>query len=52
MSIPAATDQTDRPPELAVFASVEACFATIEDWLAGQDSNGLEHAELEQQLDV
>lgn len=50
MSIQAATDEPDSPTELAVFASAEACFATIEDWLAGQDSRELEHAMREQQL--
>jgi hypothetical protein len=52
VSVQAATDEPDRPPELAVFASAEACFATIEDWLAGEGSSDLEHAELEQQLDI
>ena len=37
---------------LEAFAAARACFATIEGWLAGQDSSGLEHGELEQQLDV
>ena len=52
MSVAAATDDPDTPAELAVFASAQACFATIEDWLAGQDSPELEHAELEQQLET
>lgn len=53
MSIPAAThesDEPDTPAGQAAFAAAEACFATIQDWLAGGDSNALEHAELEQQL--
>jgi len=55
VSIPAATHEPaglDRPAGLAAFAAAEACFARIEDWLAGDDSNGLEHAELEQQLET
>lgn len=47
---------TDRPADapagLEVFAAARACFASIEGWLAGQDSIGLEHGELEQQLNT
>jgi hypothetical protein len=53
VSIPADTNQSaepETPTGQAAFAAAEACFATIEGWLAGDDSNGLEHAELEQQL--
>jgi hypothetical protein len=52
VSIQAATHELHSPTGLAAFAAAEACFATIEDWLAGGDSRGLEHAELEQQLEV
>lgn len=55
MSISAATHESDEPATPAgpvAFAASEACFAAIEDWLDGEDSNGLEHAELEQQLEV
>lgn len=55
MSIPAATHESgdpDTPAGPAGFAAAEGCFATIQDWLAGEDSNTLDHAELEQQLEV
>lgn len=54
MSTPTA-DRSHGPDAsvgLEAFAAARACFATIETWLAGQDSSGLEHAELEQQLDT
>jgi hypothetical protein len=44
--------EPDTPAGSEAFAASGACFATIENWLAGDDSNGLEHAELEQQLEV
>jgi hypothetical protein len=48
VSIPAdTTDEPATPAGLAAFAAAEACFATIQDWLAGEDSGELEHAELE-----
>ena len=53
MSIPTGTDGSlDASAALEAFAAARACFATIEGWLAGQDSSALEHGELEQQLDV
>jgi len=55
VSIPAGTDRwdgSDASAGLEAFASTRACFATIEGWLAGQDSSALEHGELEQQLDT
>ena len=55
MKIMTATDGSDGLDASAGpqgFAAARACFATIEGWLAGQDSSGLEHAELEQQLDT
>jgi hypothetical protein len=55
VSIPAATPEPAGLAGLAglaMFVAAEACVATIEDWLAGDDSNALEHAELEQQLET
>ena len=55
MRIPTATDGSDgsdASADLEDFAAARACFATIESWLAGPDSSGLDHAELEQQLDT
>jgi hypothetical protein len=55
VSIPTGTDgsdDSDASAGLEAFVAARACFATIEGWLAGQDSSALEHGELEQQLDV
>jgi hypothetical protein len=52
VSIPTATDGSDASAGPEGFAAARACFASIESWLAGPDSSGLEHAELEQQLDT
>jgi len=53
VSIPTETDgSVDASAGLEAFAASRACFASIEGWLAGHDSSGLEHGELEQQLDV
>jgi len=46
------SDGPDASVGLEAFAAARACFATIETWLTGQDSSGLEHAELEQQPDT
>jgi len=53
VSIPTRTDgSADASAGLEAFAAARACFATIEGWLVGQDSSGLEHGEMEQQLDA
>ena len=53
MSIPRTTtdgsDASDTSAALEAFSAARACFATIEGWLAGPASDGLEHSELEQQ---
>ena len=46
------TDGADASAALEAFSAARACFATIEGWLAGPASDGLEHGELEQQLDT
>jgi len=56
VSIPRTTtdgpDASDPSAALEAFSAARACFATIEGWLAGPASDGLEHGELEQQLDT
>ena len=34
------------------FAQSRECFAELEEWLASEDAAGLQHGELEEQLDV
>jgi hypothetical protein len=34
------------------FAQARECYGELEDWLAGEDAAGLQHAELEEQLDA
>src|SRR5712691_3491266 len=34
------------------FAESRECFGELEDWLASEEAAGLQHAELEEQLDV
>src|SRR5674476_1269020 len=46
------SDASDASAALEAFSAARACFATIEGWLAGPASDGLEHGELEQQLDT
>jgi hypothetical protein len=36
----------------AAFAESEKCFGELEDWLASGEAAGLQHADLEEQLDV
>ena len=34
------------------FTESRECFAELEEWLASEDAAGLQHGELEEQLDV
>jgi len=34
------------------FAQSRECYAELEEWLASEDAAGLQHGELEEQLDV
>ena len=40
------------PAPDGAFAESRKCFAELEDWLASEEAAGLQHAELEEQLDV
>jgi hypothetical protein len=40
------------PAQDGAFAESRKCFGEIEDWMASEEAAGLQHAELEEQLDV
>ena len=40
------------PAQDGAFAESRKCFGELEDWLASEDATGLQHGELEEQLEV
>src|ERR1019366_9406485 len=40
------------PAQDEAFAESGKCFGELEDWMASEEAAGLQHAELEEQLDV
>ena len=40
------------PGQDGAFAESRKCFGELEDWLASEEAAGLQHGELEEQLDV